>query len=133
MGTDDKKSIVKAFLAADFYKQRKLMEKCEDHIDTWSFSIDEVCGLLNVSIGILRLKERCLDFIKNNALDVITSPTFFNLNYKALVSILESGAFNNVSMMLFKVVNVIKTFIFLTGIIILYIFLIQKLKMQSMQ
>lgn len=124
MGTDDKKSIVKAFLAADFYKQKKLMEKCEEHIETWSISVDEVCGLLNVSIGILKLKEKCLDFIKNNAADVIESPTFFSLNYKALVSILESDAFKDVSILLFKVINVTKTFLLMMSTILLSIFLI---------
>lgn len=132
MGTDDKKSIVKAFLAADFYKQKKLMEKCEEHIETWSISVDEVCELLNVSIGILKLKEKCLDFIKNNAADVISSPTFFSLNYKALVSILESDAFKDVSILLFKVINVTKTFLLMMSMILFVNFfnLEKKLTMQ---
>ena len=102
LGTDNKQSIVQAYLAADHYKQNKLKEKCEDIIETWSISVEEVCELLNVSLGILKLKEKCLNFIKNNAQDVISSPTFFSLNYKALVSIMENDALKDVSIFFFS-------------------------------
>lgn len=101
LGTDDKLSIVQAFVAADHYKQKKLKEKCEELMKTWTFTIDEVCELLNVSLGIASLREQCLNFTKRNAHGVISSENFFKLNYAAMVCILDNDALKDVSMLSF--------------------------------
>lgn len=99
LGTDDKLSIVQAYEAANHYKQKRLKKKCKELIQAWTFTVDEVCELLNASLRIPSVREQCLSFIKRNAGGVISSENFFRLSYAAMISILDNDALNDVSML----------------------------------
>lgn len=91
-----KSLILEAYAAANYYNMKALKDRCERSIDSWTISFDEVCELLNCTLGIPSIRDRCLTVIKNSACEVISSSGFLKLNLKPLRIILENGALDDV-------------------------------------
>lgn len=102
LDTSDKSAIIQAFAAAKYYNQKSLKEKCENSMERWAISLNEACDLLNVSLGIPTLKDKCLHFIKTNAQDVIESKGFLRLSPEAVTTILEEDVLRDVSISLIR-------------------------------
>lgn len=96
IGTSDKQAIIEAYLAAQYYGQKALKTKCEEEMNSWIINTDEVLKLLDDGSSVPVLKDRCIQFIRNHAQEVLSSLSFESATFKSLCIILENGSLKNV-------------------------------------
>ena len=77
--------------AANKYSITEITQKCGDFLKT-QIKAENICTILETSMRYdeRSLTERCLEFIWQNATDVLTSSDFSNLSYTALMKVVES-------------------------------------------
>jgi len=96
LGTTDQKEIIEAHQAARLFDQKELLQKCEALFGQWDITCDNVCTILNTATDILFLKERCLEYIKNNNEAVLNSNDFLKASSNSLLDMFEYACFNNI-------------------------------------
>ncbi|GBN06279.1 hypothetical protein AVEN_144180-1 [Araneus ventricosus] len=92
----DHEKLLEAYRAASRYKQKGLLKVCEDRIAQWEITCENVCALLNELADIQSMKQRCLLFVRNNALSVLTAESLTQASPNTFWLMFESGFFKHV-------------------------------------
>ncbi|KFM80132.1 hypothetical protein X975_16002, partial [Stegodyphus mimosarum] len=96
LGTNDCSVILNAQRAARHFKQQGLLKECEKVISAWEITVNNVWDMLNQSVDIPDLSDRCCQFIEQNADEVLQSKAFLNAELESLWIVLNSGKLNQI-------------------------------------
>ncbi|GFU51819.1 BTB domain-containing protein [Trichonephila clavipes] len=95
----DKDTLLDAHRAALTFQQGGLLRLCEERIAKWDITCDNVCSLLNQLSDIQSMKTRCLQFLKENALQVLCSDGLGQATAHTFWLMFEGGYFQHASPM----------------------------------
>lgn len=95
VGDLNREQLLEAYRAASHYKQKGLLGVCEERIAEWEISCENVCALLNQLADIQSMRQRCLLFLKNNALSVLTAESLTQASANTFWLMFDSGFFKH--------------------------------------
>ncbi|XP_015905647.1 BTB/POZ domain-containing protein 9 isoform X3 [Parasteatoda tepidariorum] len=96
LGTTKQNEILEAYRVAKAFEQSQLVEKCEEVIGSMEISVENVSSMLNQVPDIDLLRERCLQFISLNNVDVLNSADFLKATPNTLQDIFRHNCLADV-------------------------------------
>ncbi|CAL1293486.1 unnamed protein product [Larinioides sclopetarius] len=91
----DQDKLLGAYRAASRFKQKGLLKVCEERIAQWEITCENVCALLNELADIDSMVQRCLLFVRNNALSVLTAESLTQASPNTIWLMFEKGFFKH--------------------------------------
>ncbi|GIY24311.1 BTB domain-containing protein [Caerostris extrusa] len=88
-------AVAEAYRAAAKFGQKGMMKLCEDRLAELEITCDNVCTFLDQFSDIESVKKKCLIFLKNNSLSVLTSENLKEASTNTLWIMFDGGYFKH--------------------------------------